>query len=189
LTGGGLWLGFFGRLVPEKGLNGLLDALARVPEQRLLVVGSGPERDALEAQARALGLADRVRFLGSVKSEDVAAYLKAIDVLCLPSLTRGNWKEQFGRVLIEAMAAEAVVVGSSSGEIPRVIADAGLVFPEGDAGALADRLLRLAGSAELRQDLRIKGAARVRMHYTNDVVAARWGELWARAGAGENPPP
>lgn len=183
LVGAGLWTGFFGRLVEEKGLASLLKAMAHLPDQRLLVVGSGPERAALEAQAIDLGITGRVKFLGPVRSEEVASYLKAVDVLCLPSLTRANWKEQFGRVLVEAMAAEALVVGSSSGEIPRVIADAGLVFPEGDAEALAEQLRRLGSDAALREEIRTRARQRVRRLYSNDVVADRWAELFARVGA------
>ncbi len=183
LAGDGLWCGFFGRLVEEKGLGNLVDAVPRVPGLRLLIVGSGPEKERLESQIARLGMGERIRLLGPVRSESVASYLKAIDVLCLPSLTRPNWKEQFGRVLIEAMAAEAVVVGSSSGEIPRVIADAGLVFPEGDVEALAAQLRRLAESKDLRTSLRATGAARVRRLYTNDVVADRWAELFTRVAS------
>lgn len=185
LEGAGLWTGFFGRLVEEKGLATLLKAVAKLPAQRLLVVGSGPERAALEALATRLGITSRVKFLGSVRSEEVANYLKAVDALCLPSLTRSNWKEQFGRVLVEAMAAEALVVGSSSGEIPRVISDAGLVFPEGDADALAQQLGRLETDADLRASLRTRARQRVRLLYTNDVVADRWAELFRRVGAGD----
>lgn len=185
LHGDGLWVGFFGRLVPEKGLTYLLEAIAQCPGTRLLIVGSGPERSQLETRVATLGLNDRVRFLGSIRSEDVAAYLKAVDVLCLPSLTRPNWKEQFGRVLIEAMAAEAIVVGSSSGEIPRVIGDAGMIFAEGNAKALADCLGALATSPTRRAAFRTKGAERVRRLYTNEVVADRLAELFTAVGTGK----
>ena len=77
-----------------------------------------------------------MRFLGLVPSTEAPRYYREIDVLVLPSLTRPNWVEQFGRVLIEAMACGVAVVGSSSGEIPWVIGDAGVIFPEGDADAL-----------------------------------------------------
>ena len=72
-------------------------------------------------------------------STEVPAVLRALDVLVLPSLTTPSWKEQFGRVLQEAMACAIPVVGSDSGEIPHVIGDAGLVTPEGDAAALRRR--------------------------------------------------
>ena len=84
---------------------------------------------------------------GQVPSTEIPRLLNELDVLVLPSLTRRNWKEQFGRILIEAMACEVPVVGSSSGEIPHLIADAGLVFPEGDVEALRDALCKLMQDA------------------------------------------
>lgn len=165
---------FIGRLVEEKGVQTLLDALAKVSDQTpvdVLILGDGPYRSALEEQALALNLRDRVRFIAAVPSTEVAAYLKAVDALCLPSLTRPNWKEQFGRVLVEAMAAEAVVIGSSSGEIPHVVGDAGRIFQEGDVAALAGLIGELASDAELCRELVRRGRERVKGCYTNQVIA------------------
>ncbi len=186
LAPGGTWVAFAGRIVAEKGLDTLLEALVAVPSVRALILGRGPSEPALKERAAALGVAGRVRWEPQVPSAAVAAYLKAVDVLCLPSRTRPNWKEQFGRVLIEAMAAEAVVIGSSSGEIPRVIADCGLVFPEGDAPALAAQL-RAAARPETAAALRAKAARRVRALYTNDVVADRLAALFRAAAARQRP--
>jgi glycosyltransferase involved in cell wall biosynthesis len=96
-----------------------------------------------------------------------------VDVLVLPSLTTRKWAEQFGRVLVEAMARGVVPVGSSSGAIPEVIGDAGLVFEEGDAMALSGALQRLASDADLRGRLAAKGIERVRRLYAQDVVSAK----------------
>ncbi len=179
------WIAFLGRLVEEKGVQHLLTALAQLPAAaRVVLLGSGPYRAALESQAAALGLGERLHCIATVPSAAVPRYLQAADVLCLPSLTRANWKEQFGRVLVEAMAAEAVVVGSSSGEIPHVIADAGLIFPEGNADALAAAIGQLLASPDLMTTLRRRGAARVRAHYTNELIAARFGALFLHAAAG-----
>src|SRR4029078_4543437 len=82
------------------------------------------------------GVAQRVEFAGAVSSQEIPKAFAAMDAMALPSLTRKNWKEQFGRVLSEPMACETPVIGSDSGEIPNVIGDAGLVAPEGDATAL-----------------------------------------------------
>jgi len=95
-----------------------------------VLVGGGPERSKLEALAQGLGISARVRWEPWVDSCDVAEYMNAFDVLVLPSRTRRNWKEQFGRVLVEAMACETCVVGSDSGEIPNVVGDTGLIFHE-----------------------------------------------------------
>jgi quercetin dioxygenase-like cupin family protein len=91
----------------------------------------------------------------------VPSRLAQLDALVLPSLTRPNWKEQFGRVLVEAMACGVPVVGSDSGEIPRVIGQAGLSFPEGDAGALRASLAELMGSERRRAELGARGRIRV----------------------------
>jgi glycosyltransferase involved in cell wall biosynthesis len=104
-------------------------------------------------------------------------------VLALPSLTTTSWKEQFGRVLQEAMACGIPVVGSDSGEIPHVIGDAGLVTPEGDAAALRDALRRLMDDAHLRHDLGHRGRARVLERFTHARVAAATVEVYRRVMA------
>jgi glycosyltransferase involved in cell wall biosynthesis len=95
------------------------------------------------------------------------------DALALPSLTRPNWKEQFGRILVEAMASGVPCAGSDSGEIPHVLGDAGLVVPEGDAGALAAALSRLADDPGLRRALAARGRARVLARYTHARIAEK----------------
>ncbi|MGB9879889.1 MAG: glycosyltransferase, partial [Anaerolineae bacterium] len=139
---------------------------------RLRIVGDGPYRPALEALAKTLGIEGRVSFEPSIPSGEMPYFLNSLDVLVLPSLTRRNWKEQFGRVLVEAMACEVPVIGSSSGEIPHLIAEAGLVFPEGHIEALREALLQLMCNAELRAELGQRGRARVLAHYTQQRVAA-----------------
>lgn len=165
-------LGFVGRLRAEKGGADLLHALAQLPagRWRLAIVGDGPERDALAALAERLGVAAQVSFETRASTE-MPTFYRSIDALAVPSLTRPNWKEQFGRVIIEAMACGVPVVGSSSGAIPDVIGDAGLVFPEGDRDQLAAHLHRLLDSPSLRQDLAERGRARVLACYTQRQVA------------------
>jgi glycosyltransferase involved in cell wall biosynthesis len=96
-----------------------------------------------------------------------------MDVLVLPSDTHKGWKEQFGRVLIEAMACQVPVIGSSSGAIPEVIGEAGLIFPERDHHALAAALERLQANPALRADLAQQGRDRVLRHFTNQVIAEK----------------
>ena len=167
-------LGYFGRLVAAKGLHSLLEALALMDGQppRLRLVGEGPLRAELAALAQRLGIRDRVRFCAAQPSAAMPAQYHQIDVLVLPSLTRRNWKEQFGRVLVEAMAAGLPVVGSDSGAIPAVIGEAGLCFAEGDATALAACLTRLQGDAALRRAMAGRGRARALAHFTHAQVAA-----------------
>ena len=97
--------------------------------------------------------------------------MQKMDVFVLPSLTRPNWMEQFGRVLIEAMACETPVIGSSSGEIPRVIDGAGLIFPEGDVQELSRSIRKLIDDSELYVQLATKGRQRVLEHYTQERIA------------------
>lgn len=162
------------RLVSEKGIDLLLEAAARLPGiWRIHIAGDGPERGPLEQLAEQLGIRDRVYFDGVIASQQVPDYLRQLDVLVLPSRTLPNWKEQFGRVLIEAMACEVAVVGSDSGEIPNVIGSAGLTFPEGDAEMLRRQLLRLLQTDGLRDELGRAGRERVLSHYTQAQVAAQ----------------
>ena len=105
-------------------------------------------------------------------------------LLVLPSLTTRRWKEQFGRVLGEAMASGVPVAGSSSGFIPEFIhaTGGGLVFPEGDAMALARVLATLAREPLHRRQLAEAGRAGVLGHYSVPVLARRWHDLLLRAG-------
>ena len=165
-------IGYIGRLVPEKGVDLLLEAAAQLPDEwRVRIVGSGPLRDELGELAHRLHIADRVTFIDWVASTEMPEQYAAIDVLVLPSLTRPNWKEQFGRVLVEAMASARPVVGSDSGAIPGVIGSAGLVFPEGDVAALAEHLHTLQSKADLRLILGDIGRKRVLEHFTHQGIA------------------
>lgn len=164
-------VGFAGRLVPEKGLDVLLDAVFGLGgDWRLELIGSGPLADHLARRAQAIGYADRVR-TGPQPSAAMPERLRDLDVLALPSLTRPNWREQFGRALVEAMACGVAVVGSDSGEIPQVIGDAGLVVPEGDILALRAALRRLRDDPALRQTLATRGRERALARYTQRHIA------------------
>jgi glycosyltransferase involved in cell wall biosynthesis len=167
------------RLVPEKGVDLLLRAAAALPGiWRLQIAGDGPARPALMQLAERLGIADRVTFEGVIPSEQMPAFLQQMDVVVVPSRTLPNWKEQFGRVLIEAMACETAVIGSDSGEIPHVIGRAGLVFPEDDLDALLDHLRYLMQNPAGRRALGTAGRERVLAHYTQAQVAAHTVEVY-----------
>jgi glycosyltransferase involved in cell wall biosynthesis len=161
------------RLIKGKGVDVLLRAAAGLPgEWRAYVLGVGPLRESLVSLARELGLADRVVFDTPIPSTQMPAYLGGLDTLVLPSRTCPNWKEQFGRVLVEAMACGVPVIGSTCGEIPQVIGDAGLIFPEDDVEALRAALLRLQCDIALRRELAKRGRARVLANYTQNQIAA-----------------
>ncbi len=160
------------RLVAEKGDDLLLRAAAGLPGVwRLHIAGNGPHRPYLEQLAQELGIRERVQFDGAIPSAQMPGYLGQMDVLVLASRTLPNWKEQFGRVLVEAMACETAVVGANSGEIPQVIGDAGLIFPEDDVAALHAHLLRLMQSETMRDELGKNGRQRVLAHYTQAQIA------------------
>ncbi len=166
-------VGYVGRFVPEKGLDILLRAVAPLAHVHVLLVGRGPQQNELEGLAQSLGLHDRLSIVSGVPHEDVALYLNAMDALVLPSLTTASWKEQFGHVLIEAMACGTPVVGSSSGAIPEVIGDAGLLFPEGDVATLMAHLLRLSTDPAEGQQWKERGQQRVADFYTHQGIAAQ----------------
>jgi glycosyltransferase involved in cell wall biosynthesis len=173
-------IGYAGRLVEEKGLALLVEAAARLKgDCRVVFIGSGALQDSLQVQAERLKV--RVEFIPNIPNVEMPAYLSGLDVLALPSLTRPNWKEQFGRILIEAMACGVPVMGSSSGEIPQVIGDAGLVFPEGDTETLTTILQKLLDNQDLRQELSQKGLRRVREKYTQAQIANLHLKLYQKA--------
>jgi glycosyltransferase involved in cell wall biosynthesis len=179
VAGAPFTLGYLGRLVENKGLPLLVEALAALPQYcRVIFVGNGPMKSDLEEQATRLGVSERVTFKDGIPTFEVPGVLQKMDVLVLPSLTRSNWKEQFGRVLAEAMACETPVIGSSSGEIPYVIGDAGLVFQEGNAQELIACVRRLLDDPQLYATLAAKGRQRVLDNYTQERIAQQTYEVY-----------
>lgn len=172
--------GYAGRLVEEKGLHILLDALAKLEDTawRFHVRGSGPAKEVLLRQGQQLGIADQLSFKPPIPSTSMPEFYHEIDVFVLPSLTKSNWKEQFGRVLIEAMASGTVVVGSDSGEIPHVIGNAGLIVPEGDVVTLCGALRLLINDIPLCRKLAISGRQRVLDDFTQEAIAQQTIEIY-----------
>jgi L-malate glycosyltransferase len=174
-------IGFVGRFVPEKGILTLIAALTKLTALpwKLLLLGRGELKAEIEQRAIAAKIQDRLIMIESVPHDTVANYINLMNVLVLPSettyqfktLTAAGWKEQFGHVLIEAMACEIPVIGSDSGEIPHVINDAGLIFPEGNSSELSDSLRQLIENPELANKLAKKGRDRVMKFYTNKALA------------------
>jgi len=174
-----IMVGYVGRQLFDKGLGVLLDALAHLPERyRARLIGIGPDREELQKRAAALGLTDRVEFASGVPTSEIPRVMSEFDLFVLPSLTRPNWKEQFGRVLIEAMSCGVPVIGSDSGEIPHVVADAGIIAPEGDAAALADAIARLGEHPDLRAEYAQRARAHVLANHTLEQVARRFVSLY-----------
>jgi glycosyltransferase involved in cell wall biosynthesis len=179
-------LGFLGRLVSEKGLKLLTNVFDRLTAPwRALLVGSGPLEADLRNWARRYG--DRVRIETTVLHDDVPRWLNAMDVLCAPSQTTPKWREQFGRMLIEAFACGLAVVASDSGEIPYVVADAGLIVPELNEAAWVKSLERLIGDAGFRRDLGERGRHRATTTYDWGVVARQHSQFFNRLIEGATP--
>ena len=163
-------VGYLGRFVPEKGLALLMRALDAVaaPWRALFVGGGAMEKD---LQAFADRHPGRVRILTDVVHDGVPAYLNAMDLLCAPSQTTPRWREQFGRMLIEAMACGVPIVASNSGEIPHVVGDAGALVAEDAEGEWTAAITALAGDCGRRRELGARGRERAHDRYAWPVVA------------------
>ena len=166
-------VGYLGRFVPEKGiclLTRALDGLAG--PWRALFVGAGPMEPYLRAWAARHG--DRVRLCTGVTHDRVPAYLGAMTVLCAPSQTTPNWKEQFGRMVVEAFAAGTPVIGSDSGEIPFVLKDAGVVVGEKDGPGWTRAIGTLLADPARRRELAARGLQRARDEFAWPTVARQY---------------
>lgn len=167
-------IGYIGRLVKEKGIYLLLKAFEKISEEyhnvALIYIGCGPEKENLIKLTKKF---NNIIVLDFIYSKKLPYYYSLMDIFVLPSLVHKSrffpwvgWKEQFGRVLVEAMSCGVVVVGSSSGEIPRVIGDAGLVFREGDYLDLVTKLKVLIKNGQLRIQFAKRGRQRVIENYS-----------------------
>lgn len=164
-------IGFVGRLIPEKGIVLLLEALLvlRHLPWRVIIIGSGPVEDEITGNWQSL-FEERLIFRKAVPHTEVPAYIRAMDVLVLPSYATPTWKEQFGLVLAQAMLAGVPCLGSSSGAIPDVIGPGGLVFEEKDVADLASKLGSLIEQSDMRISLSRLAQSFALQHYTHDAV-------------------
>jgi glycosyltransferase involved in cell wall biosynthesis len=171
-------VGYLGRFVPEKGLGVLTAGLdAQQTPWRALLVGGGKSETQLRTWAGKY--ADgRVRIVTGVAHDAVPTFLNAMDLLVAPSQTTPRWREQFGRMLIEAMACGVCVVGSDSGEIPFVIGEAGLVVGEVDLLGWTRALDELMNSPPRRAELAARGRERAATEYAWPVIARRHLEFY-----------
>ena len=179
---------FVGRLVERKGAAFAIQALAELARRgratRLVIVGEGPEREALIVLAASLGVGDRIELTGALSPEDVRARYAAGGIFVMPAVT--DWKgeqEGFGMVIVEAMAYGLPVVASRSGGIPDIIRDGenGLLVPERDVAALAGAIERLLDDEALAS--RLAGAARddVRHRFAPARIATTFDTVYRRA--------
>jgi glycosyltransferase involved in cell wall biosynthesis len=196
--GRGPLLVFVGRLVEEKGAGDALAALAALegcPDARLLVIGEGPERPALEAARVRLGLEERVTLLGWVQPGQVRAHLAAADIFVGPSRRAPDgWVEAQGLTFAEAMSVGLPVIATRSGGIPDSVVDGktGLLVEEGRADQLAAAIARLARDPQLCHRLGEAGRALAEAELSRRVSAARFDAVLralaprSRSGAGES---
>jgi glycosyltransferase involved in cell wall biosynthesis len=165
-AGGAFTVGYAGRLTESKGLLDLLGAVRQLDAPvELLLIGDGALRGQLEGEPIP---GSAVRVLSGLRHAQMASAYAQLDVLVLPSRTTSTWKEQFGRVIIEALGCGVPVVGSDSGEIPWLIGltGGGLVFPEGDRAKLAEQLTTLRGDPALRERLAARGKEAIERLFT-----------------------
>ena len=167
-----------GRLHESKAHDVALSALAQLPEAHLWIAGAGPEEARLKAMATALGLDERVRFLGW--RTDASALYRAADVCVFPSRY-----EPLGNVVIQAWAHGLPVVAAAS-QGPKALIEHGkdgLLTPVDDAGALADEVSRLLADRALRERLARRGVKRVEQEFSEAAVVAQWKTLFSDYGA------
>lgn len=176
---GTLVLATIARLDPVKDLGVLLDAVraaADVP-LLLLVIGDGSEKTALEAQAAALGLSARVRFLGH--RNDARRWLAGCDAYVNTSVSEG-----VSLTILEGMAACLPVVATAVGGTPEVVDDScGVLIPARDAGACAAALRRLAAGPALRETMGMAGRQRVESRFTLDRMVRDYAAVYGELGA------
>ncbi len=173
-------IGFFGRTVKEKGADDLITAVSKLKDKtvKLLIIGRGAEKEKLVKLANDLGIAKQTIFMDSVLHDEVPQYMNALDLFVLPSKTVPWWKEQFGHVVIEAMACEVPVIGSTCGEIPNVIGDAGLVFKEGNVDDLTAKITQVVQDKTLCKQLAKQGRQRILKSYTHEILANKMFEIY-----------
>lgn len=163
-------LACLGRLVSDKGIDLLLEALGRLRpaglQPRLSIVGDGPERPNLEAQVRELGLVEQVEFLGERTGEDLVRILNGHEILVVPS----RYEEPFGIVALEGIACGCAVLGSSGGGLADAIGPCGLTFANGNVARLAEQLAALLRDSALRERLRAGAPEHLGRHAADAVV-------------------
>jgi glycosyltransferase involved in cell wall biosynthesis/ubiquinone/menaquinone biosynthesis C-methylase UbiE len=182
---------FTGRMVWEKGVYDFVHAAKLVKAEpggvpvRYVMVGKGPEREAVMARAREIGLGNSFLFIENHSYDRMRDLYNAADLFVLPSISTRTWKEQFGMVLVEAMACGTPVVTTFSGSIPEVVGDAGILVPSDDPGELAGAIAALCLSEDLRRGLGRKGRARAVARFDAKVVAKQVAEVFRKVLRGD----
>lgn len=175
--------GIVGRLVPERGLDLLLEALAETyGDWRLRVLGTGPVQEALEAQTQRLGLSSRIEWLGSLPHEEWPAYFASVDILVAPSRSTARWVEPTGAMVLEGMAHGCGVIVTRCGALPDVVGEAGMIVNEEDCPALTRALQGLVTEPPRCRPLGASARQRVLERYSDGPIAEAMVSLWRRVG-------
>ncbi len=178
---------YVGYLAHQKGVDTLIEACANsVRFRKLTIVGEGPSTPDLHAQVDRLQMGDRVAFLGRLPQQALKELYGNHSCLVVPSRTTPTLVEQFGRVIIEAMASGCPVIASDSGNMPRVVGNAGLIFPEDDMSALAQALDRLLGHEHERHEIQRRCIERVEGVFEWSVRARAMLEVFENASSGSS---
>lgn len=180
---GPLRVGYVGRLEERKGIFTLLDAARALDGVEVTYVGSGPDGERLGEMIDAAPTGGRVAVRGFVAHDELPGLYRSFDVVVVPSISTASWTEQFGRVVVEAMASGVPVIVSDAGSLPEVTGDAGIIVPEADAAALAAAIIHLRDDPARRAELRTRGLARAR-DFSWDRIAARQADLYRRVARG-----
>jgi glycosyltransferase involved in cell wall biosynthesis len=176
-------VGYIGRFLKMKGLDILIEAVARTQDCELLLIGGGDYEPAMRTLIERKGIGERTTILSPVPREKVPSFLASIDALALPSRTTPQWMHQLGRVMLEAMAMGVPVIGADSGAIPEVLGDAGMLYPEDTPSSLTRCIEKLRESPELRNEMIRRGKVRIEECYNWDRFARLTYELYQRVMA------
>lgn len=187
LPGEAFLVGFSGRLLGMKGVPDLIEAMERLRAQpgretvQLALLGPGEIGPLLGGRT---AKPDWLHVRPACSHAEMAHFIQALDLFVLPSREWNRhghqWREQFGHVLIEAMACGVPVLGSSCGAIPSVLGNPAQIFPEGDVTRLTEMLRSYAQDPALREETVRRQIHRVRENYTNDVLARHWADFLLR---------
>ncbi len=174
-----LRLGYVGRIVEAKGVFDLVDLMRLLPAQYMLtMIGSGPSFGKLKAKIAENQLSGRIKLLPGIPQEELIKLYDELELLLVPSRTTGSWKEQFGRIIVEAFARGIPVIGSDSGSIPELIGSEGLLYKEGQLEDLAQQILELNLQTPEWQLRLQKARARVENYFGWPKVAEQFSAVY-----------
>ena len=174
-------IGFIGKIDRQKGILDLIEAVSQIRENfQLLIIGNGNLRKEAEHRVKLLGLRERTTIIDAVPHSQVPDYLNCMDLLVFPSITLPHLKEQFGRVLIEAMACQVPVLGSNSGEIPVILKDTRIVFKERDLEDLKNKLVSLIKDNNLRKMIVKNAYQKVIKNLTWEIIAEKQYQVYGK---------